>query len=179
MRGFTPAAASPLSRCRVDVSKKLITAASSHAGAFDTSTTTDAPFSTSASPSPVTVLTPEFGDAAIASCPCSRNLVTSFDPISPLPPITTIFMVASLISTEAFLNWLWSDFGQKSLERLRKAGHQPRSSELLECGQGVSCRCTIRSRTDLFGYALASTKSIGATPERQNAEQTRMVWNQD
>jgi hypothetical protein len=30
MRGFTPAAASPLSRLRVDVSKKLITAASSH-----------------------------------------------------------------------------------------------------------------------------------------------------
>jgi len=34
----------------VDVSKKFITAASSHEGEFDTSTTTEAAFSTSASP---------------------------------------------------------------------------------------------------------------------------------
>src|SRR6266478_3004047 len=51
----------------------------------------------SASPSPVRVLTPDLGDAAIASCACSRNLVTSFDPIRPLPPITTIFMIATSI----------------------------------------------------------------------------------
>ena len=38
-------------------------------GEFDTSSTTDALFSASASPSPVTVLTPELGDAAIASFP--------------------------------------------------------------------------------------------------------------
>jgi len=48
-------------------------------------------------------------------------LVTSFDPMSPLPPITTIFMIVTFISTEAFHNCLWSDFGWKSLERLRKA----------------------------------------------------------
>src|SRR6516162_7176027 len=72
-----------------------MTAASSQEGAFDVSTATDAPFSASASPSPVSVLTPELGDAAIVSCPCSRNLATSFDPMSPLPPITTIFMITS------------------------------------------------------------------------------------
>src|SRR6266852_1869995 len=82
-------------RLRVDVSKNASTAASSQEGEFVTSTTTDAPFSASASPSPVMELTPDLGDAAIASCPCSRNLVTSFDPISPLPPITTIFMIAT------------------------------------------------------------------------------------
>src|SRR5262245_48025905 len=46
----------------------------------------------SASPSPVSELTPELGEAATASCPCSRTLVTSFDPMSPVPPMTTIFM---------------------------------------------------------------------------------------
>jgi len=45
-------------------------------------------------PSPVRVLTPELGDAATASCPCWRNLVTSFEPMSPLPPITTIYTQA-------------------------------------------------------------------------------------
>jgi hypothetical protein len=77
----------------VDVSKNFITAASSKEGEFDTSTTTEAPFSTSASPSPVSVLTPVLGAAATASCPCSRSLLTSFDPMSPVPPITTIFMI--------------------------------------------------------------------------------------
>jgi hypothetical protein len=76
--------------------KKFITAASSHEGAFDTSTTTEAPFSASATPCPVMEFTPDLGDPSIASCPRSRNLVTTLDPISPLPPITTIFMIASL-----------------------------------------------------------------------------------
>src|SRR6266852_2766430 len=84
-------------RLRVDVSKNVITAASSQEGEFVTSTTTDAPFSASASPSPVMELRPDLGDAATASCPCSRSLLTSFDPISPLPPITTIFMIATSI----------------------------------------------------------------------------------
>src|SRR5215510_810226 len=97
-------------RLRVDVSKNFSTAASSQEGEFDTSTTTEAPFRASASPSPVTVLTPELGDAAIASCPCSRSLMTSFDPIRPLPPITTIFIIVSFIFEQAiqlktFLGW--------------------------------------------------------------------------
>ena len=43
----------------MDVSKNFITSASSQEGAFVTSTTTAAPFSASAMPSPVTELTPE------------------------------------------------------------------------------------------------------------------------
>jgi hypothetical protein len=54
-------------------------------------TTTEAPFSASESPSPVRVLTPELGDAATTSCRCSLSFLTSFDPMSPVPPITTIF----------------------------------------------------------------------------------------
>ena len=88
----TPAAASAASRLRVDVSKNSITAASAQDGEFDTSTTTFAPASASASPSPVRALTPEDGEADTASWPRSRRMGTSFLPMSPLPPITTIFM---------------------------------------------------------------------------------------
>src|ERR1700750_586312 len=41
------------------------------------------------------VLTPDDGDAAITSWPCSRRFFTTFFPISPLPPMTTIFMLFS------------------------------------------------------------------------------------
>src|SRR5262249_27326850 len=57
---------------------------------FVTSTTTFAPASAWASPSPVRLLTPEEGEADTASWPRSRGI--SFLPMSPLPPITTIFM---------------------------------------------------------------------------------------
>src|SRR5436305_12775097 len=68
-----------------------MTGSSANDGEFDTSTTTAAPWGTSARPSPVRVFTPVLGAAGTASCPYSRSLVTSFDPISPVPPITTIF----------------------------------------------------------------------------------------
>src|SRR5579864_7953026 len=77
---------------RVDVSKNSRTALSSHDGEFVTSTTTSAPASASDSPSPVRVLTPEDGEADTASCPAPRSRGISFLPMSPLPPITTIFM---------------------------------------------------------------------------------------
>jgi hypothetical protein len=48
-------------------------------------------------PSPVRVLTPEEGDAATTSWPCSRRFFTSFFPMSLLPPITTIFMAYLLV----------------------------------------------------------------------------------
>src|SRR5215831_11056415 len=63
----TPAARSAASRLRVEVSKN-------------------------ASPSPVRLLTPEEGEADTASCPAPRSRGISFLPMSPLPPITTIFM---------------------------------------------------------------------------------------
>src|SRR5215471_7533568 len=88
-----PAAAPEARRLRVDVSKNFSTAASSQEGAFVTSTTAEAPFSAPASPSLVMLLTPELGAAATASCPCPPSNLTSLDPMSPVPPITTIFMV--------------------------------------------------------------------------------------
>src|SRR5262249_4453619 len=89
---FTLAAASAASMLRVDFSKNSRTALSSNEGEFVTSTTTSAPASASASPSPVTVLTPEEGEADTAACPAPRSRRISFLPMSPLPPITTIFM---------------------------------------------------------------------------------------
>src|SRR6202042_1319932 len=93
----TPAACSYRRRLPVAVVKKSRAAFSSKDGEFDTSTTTEAPFSASASPSPVSVLTPELGDAASAACPCLQSFLTSFDPMRPLPPITTIFIIAPSI----------------------------------------------------------------------------------
>jgi hypothetical protein len=76
-------------RLRIEVTKSSRTAASSQLGAFETSTTIDAPSMTSASPSPVRVLTPEPGDANLrASRP---QLRTSLDAMSPVLPVTTIF----------------------------------------------------------------------------------------
>jgi hypothetical protein len=45
----------------------------------------------------VTVLTPDEGDAATTSWPRSREFITIFFPMSPLPPITTIFMLNLLV----------------------------------------------------------------------------------
>src|SRR5262245_24466039 len=81
---------------RVDVSKNSSTALSSHDGAFVTSTTTSAAASASRSPSPVMVLTPDEGEADTASWPRPRRRGISFLPMSPLPPITTIFMLGLL-----------------------------------------------------------------------------------
>src|SRR5262249_49452342 len=78
---------------RVDVSKNSSTALSSHDGAFVTSTTTSGPASALANPWPVMVLTPDDGDADTASWPRPRRRGISFLPMSPLPPITTIFMM--------------------------------------------------------------------------------------
>jgi len=74
--------------------KNSIDGASSNDGEFETSATTDAPTSTSDKPSPVTAFTPVDGAAATASCPCSVKVCTTFDPIRPVPPITTIFMLS-------------------------------------------------------------------------------------
>jgi hypothetical protein len=41
----------------------------------------------------VRVLTPVSGDAGTASWPCSLKLLTSFDPMSPVPPMMTSFMI--------------------------------------------------------------------------------------
>src|SRR5215470_2612711 len=88
----TPAVSSAASRFPVDFWKNAITASSANDGEFVTSTTTSAPASAPASPSPVRVLTPEECEADTASYPAPRSRGISFLPMSPLPPITTIFM---------------------------------------------------------------------------------------
>jgi hypothetical protein len=80
----------------VEVLKKFRTATSSNDGELDTSTTTLAPSSASRRPLPVSVSTPVSGEAGTASWPSSRSCVTSFEPMSPVPPMMTIFMVRLL-----------------------------------------------------------------------------------
>src|SRR5256885_14172056 len=66
---------------------------SSNEGEFAPSPTTSASASAAANPSPVSVFTPLEGDAATTSWPCSLRLFTTFVPIRPVPPITTIFIL--------------------------------------------------------------------------------------
>ena len=47
---------------------------------------------TASRPSPVMVLTPLLGEAAMTSWPPWRRMATDFEPIRPVPPMTTIFM---------------------------------------------------------------------------------------
>src|SRR5262245_14335884 len=89
----TPATASAASRLRPEVSKNASTAWSSQEGALARSITTCAPAMAAVSPSPVMLLTPVVGDAATTSWPPWRSMGTVFEPMRPVPPITTIFMV--------------------------------------------------------------------------------------
>src|SRR5262249_48583635 len=89
----TPAAASAARRLRPDVSKNASTARSSKEGELVRSITTCAPAMASVRPSPVRLLTPVLGEAATTSWPPWRSMATVFEPIRPVPPITTIFMV--------------------------------------------------------------------------------------
>src|ERR1700757_3292817 len=87
-----PAAFAAAFKLVVDVVKNSMAGSSSNEGELDTSTTTSALVRASARPSPVSVLTPVLGEAATTSSPWSLSLSTTFDPRTPVPPITTIFM---------------------------------------------------------------------------------------
>src|ERR1700730_11475693 len=89
----TPAAASAARRLRPEASKNSSTALSSNEGELARSITTCAPAMASLSPWPVMLLIPLLGEAATTSWPPWRRMATVFDPIRPVPPITTIFMV--------------------------------------------------------------------------------------
>src|SRR6516162_546771 len=89
----TPAAASAARRLRPEVSKNSSTALSSNEGELARSITTCALAMASLSPWPVMVLTPVLGEAATTSWPPWRRMATVFEPIRPVPPMTTIFMV--------------------------------------------------------------------------------------
>src|SRR5262249_51786065 len=88
-----PAAASAGRRLRSEVSKNSSTALSSNEGELARSITTCAPAMASLSPSPVMVLTPVLGEATTTSWLPWRRMATVFEPIRPVPPMTTIFMV--------------------------------------------------------------------------------------
>jgi hypothetical protein len=75
-----------------EVSKNSSTALSSNEGELTRSITVCAPARVSLSPSPVMVLTPLCGEAAMISWPPWRRMATVFEPIRPVPPMTTIFM---------------------------------------------------------------------------------------
>src|SRR6266436_6426337 len=94
----TPAAASAERRLRPEVSKNSSTALFSNDGELVRSITTCAPAMASLRPSPVMLLTPLLGEAATTSWPPWRRMVTVFEPIRPVPPITTIFMVYPRLS---------------------------------------------------------------------------------
>src|ERR1700756_3313569 len=88
----TPAAVSAGRRLRPEVSKNSSTALSSNEGELMRSITTCAPATASLSPSPVMLLMPLSGDPATTSWPPWRRMATVFEPIRPVPPMTTIFM---------------------------------------------------------------------------------------
>src|SRR5262249_38171187 len=89
----TPAAASAARRLRPEVSKNSSTALSSNEGELARSITTCVPATACLSPAPVMVLMPVFGEAATTSWLRWRRMATVFEPIRPVPPMTTIFMV--------------------------------------------------------------------------------------
>src|SRR5438477_6624739 len=88
----TLAVASAARRLRPEVSKNSSTALSSNEGELARSITTCVPAMASLRPSPVMLLTPVFGEAATTSWPRWRRMGTVFEPIRPVPPITTIFI---------------------------------------------------------------------------------------
>src|SRR5499425_452039 len=94
----TPAAASAGKRLRPEVSKNSSTALSSNEGELARSITTCVPVMASLRPWPLMVLTPVLGEAATTSWPLWRRMGAVFEPIRPVPPMTTIFMFRFLSS---------------------------------------------------------------------------------
>src|SRR2546422_3017014 len=98
----TRAAASAARRLRPEVWKNSSTALSSNEGELARSITTCVPAMASLRPSPVMLLTPVLGEAATTSWPPWRRMGTAFEPMRPVPPMTTIFMLdLSLLSQRA------------------------------------------------------------------------------
>src|SRR2546427_12103270 len=99
----TPAAASAARRLRPEVSKNSSTALSSNEGELARSITTCVPAMASLRPWPVMVLTPVLGEAATTSWPPWRRMATVFEPIRPVPPITTTFIPNLLVQAGAVM----------------------------------------------------------------------------
>src|ERR1700746_1384472 len=102
----TLTAPSAARRLRPEVSKNSSTALSSNDGELARSITTCAPPKAALSPAPVMVLTPLLGEAATTSWPPCRRMATVFEPIRPVPPMTTIFMAHPPLSVTGDLDWV-------------------------------------------------------------------------
>src|SRR6185437_11844814 len=125
----TPAAASAGRRLRPEVSKNFSTAASSNDGELARSITTCAPATASLRPSPVMLLTPLLGEAATTSWPSWRRMATVFEPIRPVPPITTIFMFICLQKRHSRIGAVIPQPPRPSGKRsLRQATHASRAA---------------------------------------------------
>ena len=86
------------------------------------SITTCAPAMASLRPSPVMLLTPLLGEAATTSWPPWRRMATVFEPIRPVPPMTTIFMVYAPLSTAQSCNHGVRRFPQGCKHRAGRLG---------------------------------------------------------
>src|SRR5258706_8655938 len=87
----TPAALVAVSRLSMVVWKNA-GEASSKVGEFVRLTTTSAPSSASERPRPLIRSKPVDGECGTASCPLALRTLTTCDPMSPVPPMTAIFM---------------------------------------------------------------------------------------
>src|SRR3954447_16979047 len=149
----TPAAASAARGLRPEVSKNSSTALSSNEGELARSTTTCAPATASSSPSPVMVLTPVLGEAATTSWSPWRRMATAFEPIRPVPPMTTIFMTALPCQ---YLEALRGGFSRLEISSGTGRAHvlPPAESEVLAATAGL---CAIRPPRGRRGRATCRT----------------------
>ena len=71
--------------------------ASSKVGELVRLTTTSAPFSASGRPCPLSRSRPVDGECGTASWPLAFRVLTTCDPMSPVPPMTAIFMFPTFL----------------------------------------------------------------------------------
>src|SRR5437870_4324689 len=142
----TPAAASAAKRLRPEVWKNPNTALSSNEGELARSITTCAPAMASLRPSPVMLLTPLLGEPATTSWPPWRRMATVFEPIRPVPPMTTIFMVYPRLSTTQMGSNAW-----------------PNVADRQRCNPGA--KSSVASRTNVNHSALLNSPEAGYAVE--------------
>src|SRR3954469_1783218 len=155
----TPAAASAGRRLRPEVSKNSSTALSSNEGELARSITTCAPATASLTPSPVMVLTPLLGEAATTSWPPWRRMATVFEPIRPVPPMMTIFMIyPPFRRLETLCATLQRDGrrSERGLLRQRRSYGLRRQRRLLAC-DAIACR-PIGLSAEAFEISIGSSR---------------------
>src|SRR6516162_8425463 len=176
----TPAAVSAGRRLRPEVSKNSSTALSSNDGELARSITTCAPATASLTPWPVMVLTPLLGEAATTSWPPGRRMATVFEPISPVPPMTTIFIVYPPLSmpqavetaqfgrTRRIYSFIWAIRQDESPRRTVQyppfAGRRPDFGSL------------IASRSDPSGTSDPEFSALRPCCQRVHGQRSLLAW---